>query len=78
VANQAEGAWGQFIAPKGNLPVGASETRTCPITISETRPWHTHVQWWGLTRVKARRREMSGQGTGYVQKILLEHGYMVG
>jgi hypothetical protein len=30
VAKQAREAWGAFIAPQGNLPVGVSKTQTCP------------------------------------------------
>jgi hypothetical protein len=29
VIKRAEGAWGPFIAPGGNLPVGVSETWIC-------------------------------------------------
>jgi hypothetical protein len=32
------GGGGDFIVPQENLPVGVSETRTCPANLSGTRP----------------------------------------
>jgi hypothetical protein len=56
VANQAEGAWGSFIAPQkesaywgvSGLDMSSIGDQTCPTIISVTRPWHQTCPVSGL------------------------------
>jgi hypothetical protein len=68
--------------PQGNLPIGVSETRTCPIwglDKSDNPLWNPawELDMSGsraLTRDKAERLDMSGLRAKHVQETSLEPG----
>jgi hypothetical protein len=70
---------GDFYSPRRNLPVEVSETQTCLVSKAryvrqpslEPGLGTGHVRCLALTRVRAEEPDMSGTGTGYVQKVLL-------
>jgi hypothetical protein len=73
------GARGALIAPRRNLPIRVSETRTCPVSRAEHVRTPSlkpslgigHVRCLALTRVRAEESDMFGVGTGYGWKCLL-------
>jgi hypothetical protein len=80
VAKWAEAAWGPFIAPQGNLPIGVSEIQTCPSwgpDMSGNHLWNPTLEpdKFGsrdLTWDRAERPDICGLGVGHIRDIAAE------